>query len=193
MMMRHLLLLSAAALALSACGGRADTENTATANMAADNFAMASNDPVTDAPVLAAVDFVPKAAMSDMYEIESSKLALKSAADPKIKAFAQQMIDGHTKTTAELKAAIKQDNVIVLPPAKLDAEHQALVDALKGAKGPAFDTIYRTQQLDSHAKALALHQGHAGGGDKSALKAFAAATAPKVKMHLDMLKAMPAA
>src|ERR1700759_2325384 len=50
-------------------------------------------------------DFVTEAAQSDMFEIQSSKLALNSA-DAPTKAFAQQMIDDHTKTTDELKGAV---------------------------------------------------------------------------------------
>jgi putative membrane protein len=50
-------------------------------------------------------DFVTEAARSDMFEIQSSKLALNSA-DARTKEFAQKMIDDHTKTTDELKAAV---------------------------------------------------------------------------------------
>lgn len=47
-------------------------------------------------------DFVGEAATSDMFEIESSKLALERS-DAATKAFAQQMLTDHKKTTGELK------------------------------------------------------------------------------------------
>ncbi|MEM5846421.1 DUF4142 domain-containing protein, partial [Pediococcus pentosaceus] len=47
-------------------------------------------------------DFVTEAAGSDMFEIESSKLAAERA-DPATKTFAQQMITDHTKTSMEMK------------------------------------------------------------------------------------------
>ena len=47
-------------------------------------------------------DFVKQVAISDMFEIEASKLAQQkgNAAE---KAFASQMVSDHTKTSAELK------------------------------------------------------------------------------------------
>jgi putative membrane protein len=41
-------------------------------------------------------DFVMKAASSDMFDVESSKLALERSADP-TKTFAQQMLTDHQK------------------------------------------------------------------------------------------------
>lgn len=47
-------------------------------------------------------DFIMEASASDVFEIESSKLALQKGNDA-AKAFAQQMITDHEKTTAELR------------------------------------------------------------------------------------------
>lgn len=192
--MRIFLTVTTAALALTACGPKAaDTNANVDVTAAGDNMSppdamMADNG--MSAAALTAPDFAKKAAMSDMYEIASSKLAVTMATDPAIKKFAQQMVDGHTATTRALKAAIAKDNVIMLPATALDAEHQALVDALKAAKGANFDTLYKTQQTDVHTKTLATLEGYASAGDKPAVKAFAAETAPKVKSHLDMVKSM---
>lgn len=206
--MRTALLMTAAALALTACGPKADNSATADANMAAaDNMTVAANDTMdanamgnsgamgdaSNGSATAAVatpDFVKNAAVSDMYEITSSKLAATMATSADVKKFAANMITAHTATTAGLKAAIAKDGVKETPPAALDAEHQGLVDALKATKGEAFDTLYKSQQTDAHTKTLALMQGYAAGGDQPALKAFASDTAPKVKMHLDMLGKM---
>jgi putative membrane protein len=48
------------------------------------------------------VDFVDEAATSDMFEIQSSKLAAERT-NGDVQTFAQQMISDHTKTTSELK------------------------------------------------------------------------------------------
>src|ERR1041384_2789032 len=50
-------------------------------------------------------DFVTQVAISDMAEIESSKLAVAKG-DAKDKAFAEKMIKDHTETSAELKALV---------------------------------------------------------------------------------------
>ena len=191
--MRTAILMATTTLALAACGPKAnDTTPNANAMASSDNMMVMPGEGDNSAAMesVSTEDFVAKAAMSDMYETTSSKMAASMATTPALKSFAKQMIDAHTATTRELKAAKAKDNVIAMPPATLDAEHQALIDALKGAKGAAFDTLYRTQQTDAHTKALALMQAYAASGDKPAVKAFAAATAPKVKSHLDMLTAM---
>jgi putative membrane protein len=191
-LMRTALMMTAAALALTACGHKADNTSAADSNLAmTDNMAAIANDDNAMTPAAASTpDFVKNAAMSDMYEIASSKLAATMSNSSAVKKFAAQMIAAHTATTAGLKAAIAKDGVTDSPPAKLDAEHQALVDALKATKGDAFDALYRSQQTDAHTKALALMKGYATTGDQAALKAFASDTAPKVKSHLDMLTAM---
>ncbi len=191
--MRTAILMATTALALAACGPKAnDTTPNVNAMASSDNMMVMPNED-GNAGALETVsteDFVTKAAMSDMYETTSSKMAVSMATTPALKAFAAKMVEAHTATTRELKAAKAKDNVIALPPATLDPEHQALIDALKGAKGAAFDTLYRTQQTDAHTKTLAVMEAYAASGDKPAVKAFAAATAPKVKSHLDMLTAM---
>lgn len=197
--MRTGLMLTAAALALTACGPKTTTDNSADMNLVAtDNMMVAPNDgmengAMANGAMSAAVstpEFVKNAALGDMYEIASSKLAATSATSAGIKTFAAEMITAHTATTAGLKAAIAKDGVKDAPPAALDAEHQSLIDALKATKGDAFDALYKSQQIDAHNKTLALMEGYALGGDQPALKAFASDTAPKVKAHLDMLNKM---
>jgi len=53
-----------------------------------------------------AADFVSEAAASDIFEIESSKLAVERSKDAATKTFARQMIADHTKTSEELKVLL---------------------------------------------------------------------------------------
>ena len=55
-------------------------------------------------------DFVTEAATSDMFEIESSKLALERS-EGATKALAQQMVADHEKTTADLKGLVTSGKV----------------------------------------------------------------------------------
>ena len=70
-------------------------------------------------------DFVTEAAQSDMFEIQSSKMALNSA-DAPTKAFAQKMIDDHTKTTAELKAAVGKGETHATLPTAMSSSQQSM-------------------------------------------------------------------
>jgi putative membrane protein len=198
--MRNLLMISAAALALSACGPKANdpTPNVNTVATTTDTVAVPANDASvagTNTSAIASAtltpdEFATKASMGDMYEIAAGKIAAKKATDPAVKAFANQMVEAHTATTRGLKAALAKDEVAVTPPAALDAEHQGLIDALNKASGSNFDELYKGQQRDAHNTALGVMQSYASSGAKPAIKAFAADTAPKVEGHIAMLKAL---
>ena len=56
--------------------------------------------------------YVEMAAASDMFEIQSSQLARSRAQNPAIREFAQMMIDHHTQTTQQLRAAAQAAGVI---------------------------------------------------------------------------------
>lgn len=137
--------------------------------------------------------FVDNAARSDMYEIEAGKLAESRASSPKIKAFAADMVAAHTKTTAGLKEAIASGKIGITPPVALDQRRQGMLDNLRASKGGEFDKRYVAQQIAAHQETLDLMRGYAENGDKDALKAAAAKTAPLVAKHLEMAKALPGA
>src|SRR5262249_19283338 len=76
-------------------------------------------------------DFVTEAAMGDMLEIESGKLAQQQATDPMIKQFANQLITDHQKTTDELKSLVDSGKVKASLPTAMDRSHQSKLDKLK--------------------------------------------------------------
>jgi putative membrane protein len=132
--------------------------------------------------------FVQAAAMGDMYEVEAGKIALMRSHSDDVKKFAQMMIDGHTKTTKNLQAAIMHSGATFTLPAAFDSRHQGLIDDLKGAKDQDFDTRYIAQQENAHDEALTLMRGYAKDGDNPDVKMFAEMTVPAIQMHIDMIK-----
>ena len=78
-----------------------------------------------------AQDFVNKVAISDMFEIQSSQLALSKQADKDTKRFAQRMVTDHQKTSKELKSMVDGGKVKATLPSALDREHQKMLDDLK--------------------------------------------------------------
>ncbi len=150
--------------------------------------------PITAATAgsLSAKAFVENAAMSDMYETESSKMALTRSKSAGIKKFAQGMITAHAKTTAQLKTLVssgKAGEGVVLPAA-LDNRRQGLIDDLKSASDDDFDARYVDQQAAGHREAEILMNGYAAAGQNADLKAFAKETAPKVTAHKAMVVAL---
>lgn len=150
---------------------------------------------LTGAPALAksaksADEFVTKASVAGMFEVESSKLALEKSESADVKAFAQQMIQDHEKANAELKATVPQSGAKEASiKATLDAKHQEVMDKLADAQaGEAFDRAYIDAQVKAHDEAVTLFGGYASKGGDKALKQFASKTLPTLKEHQEHVK-----
>lgn len=183
------LLTTACAVALIAIGapGLAQTMTPPGGSMSPSDIGAA---PMTGT---ASANYVAWAADSDMYEIQSSKLALARGKGPGVKAMAKELVADHTTTTKTLMAALpKTQSRVPKPPMKLSADNEALIAQLKQAPADGFDALYMQQQLAAHQKAWSLHAGYAADGADPALKQVAASAVPIIEKHLQHLK-MPGA
>ena len=130
-------------------------------------------------------DFVKEVAVSDMFEIESGKLA-QGKGNAANKAFAAQMVTDHTKTSTELKSMVSGGKVKAELPAAMESSHQSKVDKLKGLSGADFDKQYVSDQQSAHKDAVNLFERYAKGGDNADLKVWANRTVPALKHHKEM-------
>ncbi len=130
-------------------------------------------------------DFVKEVAISDMFEIQSSRLA-KDKAKGAIPAFADHMIADHQKTSSELKSLLQDGGVAATLPDGLDNAHQRKLDKLKALNGEDFDKAYDADQVKAHKIAIDLFERYARGGENAALRQWAATTLPTLKAHLSM-------
>ncbi|WP_336485912.1 DUF4142 domain-containing protein [Methylobacterium nigriterrae] len=130
-------------------------------------------------------DFVKEAAVSDMFEIQSSQLASERG-DDATKTFAKQMITDHQKTSGEMKGMVQGGKVQAGLPTELDGTHQGKLDKLKGLQGADFTKQYHSDQVKAHKDAVDLFQRYAKGGDNADLKAWAGKTEPALAHHLQM-------
>ena len=128
-------------------------------------------------------DFVTEAAISDMFEIQSSKLAEQRADEP-TKKFAAKMIEDHSKTTSELKPLATKANAPL--PTAMDESHKSMLSKLEGLQGNDFIRRYHSDQVTAHKQAVSLFQRYGKGGDNDDLKAFASKTLPTIQDHLKM-------
>jgi putative membrane protein len=131
-------------------------------------------------------EFVNKVAISDMFEVQASQIALAKQADADTKPFAEKMVIDHQKTSSELKALVDGGKVKAKVPTALDSEHQKLLDDLKAKNGKDFDQSYDQIQVKAHQDAVALFNAYAKGGDDPELKKWAAKTLPNLERHLSM-------
>jgi len=174
--MRATLLAAAAALALAGCQSMAGESA----------MPMAAGDmtPTQASP------YVMMAVASDLYEIQSSRLALQRSQRADVRQFAQMMIDHHSRTTQQLWAAAQASGIVrthewMLPPPK-----QQMIAALQQRSGAGFDSLYLQQQVQAHGMALALHRSYAQSGDRAPLRQFAATAVPVVAQHLQRARTM---
>ena len=98
--------------------------------------------------------FVDTAASNDMFEVETSKLAVSKAVSANVKSFAAQMISAHKEATAGLKAAAAGVSPAVTPRPSLNSEDVARLDELKAKSGKDFDVAYAAAQVQAHQATL---------------------------------------
>ncbi|MBV9511833.1 MAG: DUF4142 domain-containing protein [Caulobacteraceae bacterium] len=143
---------------------------------------------VDPAPPSATTDFITKAAQSDEFERTEGRLAEKRATDSKVRSFAAEMVTAHTKTTEDLKKAIRAANMTPPPPPPLAPEQKQMLAELRAQHGARFDKTYIDQQVQAHQATLGVVQSYAQTGGPGPIRDAAQATAPLVQHHLDMAK-----
>lgn len=128
--------------------------------------------------------FVNEAAAAGMADVAAGQLASQKSQNPQVRAFAQKMVEDHTKANAELmKLASARD---IKPPARPDRGHKNAMEKLQKLEGDAFDRQYMKQQVDDHEKAVKLYERQSRSGRDAELKALAEKALPTLREHLKM-------
>lgn len=148
-----------------------------------------SSSPMVTANAADAREYVAMAGASDLYEIESSRLAIAKSQSSGVRQFAQKMIAHHTETTAKLTNAARTAGVTAAPT--LMPMQEKMLAELRKTSAEAFDRTYFAQQRRAHDMALALHSGFARGGSPESLRQVALAAVPIVEGHIRELRTMP--
>ncbi|HWE46469.1 MAG TPA: DUF4142 domain-containing protein [Caulobacteraceae bacterium] len=135
-------------------------------------------------------DFLRDAAVSDMFEIRSSELALKVSTDAQVKKFAHHMIVDHTRLSREMKGAASQAGLAADLPTDLDGAHQTMLGDLRSTKPEDFDHKYLEDQRKGHEEAVGMFKAYADKGSDPTIKAAAAGALPVIQGHLEEVKAL---
>lgn len=123
-------------------------------------------------------------ASSNLFEIESSRLALTRSQSNAIKQFADRMVGEHTRAANRTRQVLAEMGAS--PPATmLEPAHQQKLDALKAVANQDFDRAYVEVQYTEHVEAITLVREYARTGDSERLKALAAEALPMLQGHLD--------
>ncbi len=131
-------------------------------------------------------EFVSKAGMGGMAEVQIGNLALQNAASAEVKAFAQRMVDDHSKANAELQQLATTKGLAL--PTELSGEPKQMLDHLGSLHGADFDKAYMKDMVDDHEKDVAEFDKASTSATDNDLKAWAGKTLPTLKDHLEHAK-----
>ncbi|MFN2439153.1 MAG: DUF4142 domain-containing protein [Chitinophagaceae bacterium] len=191
--------LYAGIVSLLACNDGTDTttSTTDTSNMTTmDNTNMNDTGTMTNNMNTTAMslestdkDFVMKAASGGMMEVEASQIAQQNAAHPRVKAFADMMVQDHTNVNNELKG-FASSRGLTLPQDSLMAKHKNMLDKMRNMTGKAFDKHYIDMMNNDHNKDISEFEKASKKCRDADLKAWAAKTLPTLRMHKDTVQAL---
>lgn len=139
----------------------------------------ASASPISDQ------DFFTKASGDGAAEVRLGQLAIQKAASPSTRSFAQQLVKDHTAANQQLAALAHRKHATIAT----QAPPSSLQDKLQSLSGPEFDKAYVMAMVGAHQKAIELFDAASHSSDPD-VKAFATATLPTLRQHLQMAQSL---
>ncbi len=130
--------------------------------------------------------FAREALSGDIFEVESSRLALERATDQRVRQFAQMMIDDHSAAHDRLMEATDVQGIEVT--GRPNPRQIAILDRLANLQGAQFDLEYTQAQVDAHQAAVRLHEQFLRTGSNPQLQALAEERLPILRDHLDQIR-----
>ncbi len=133
--------------------------------------------------------FAAMAAGGGLYQVGVSRLAVRRAVNPQVKAYGQMLVDHHTTANNELKQLLSARGVT--PPSAIPPDKEEKIRRLSGMNGTEFDRRFvRGVGLDDHALDIALFERESRDGFDSGLRAWATKMLPTLRWHLQAAQAL---
>jgi len=133
-------------------------------------------------------DFAIDAADGGMLEVQLAQLALTKATSPKVKEFAQSMVDDHSKANEELKSLAQTKNISL--PSTISEEKQKDYDKLAEKTGEDFDGAYSVLRAKDHKDDVDKFKKAAEECEDADMKSWAAEKVPVLEHHLSMAESL---
>ena len=131
-------------------------------------------------------EFVTKAGMGGLFEVQAGNLALQKGTSADMKTFAQRMVTDHGKANAELAQLATTKGVAL--PTELAGEHKAAFDHLSSLSGAEFDKMYMQHMVEDHDKDVGEFEKASTSATDADVKTWAGKTLPTLKEHQSMAK-----
>lgn len=174
-------------LALSAV---AQTTGTGTAGFPASPSATTTRVDSAKAGALSPADrqFVEKAAMAGMAEVEFGQLAQQKATSIPVRVFGERMVQDHSEANDELNVIASAKGIQV--PDQLGQKHKATLQKLQKLSSREFDREYMKQMVADHQQSVSDFKKQVESGEDADLKGFAASSLPKLEEHLKTARSL---
>ncbi len=129
-------------------------------------------------------EFLRKAAIAGMFEMEASQLAIQSAGEQRVKEFAQVMLVEHERIDGDLKSLAMLRKVEL--PEELDGDSVVDLGAVQQMPGADFDKWYIEHvAVKAHEDAVKLFSQASQTAQDSEVKAFAGKNLKLLQEHLN--------
>jgi putative membrane protein len=171
--------------------GQAETDTTGTVQSAQDTSMSTATTTGSSGGTVSAMtpedkEFVTKAGMGGLFEVQAGNMMLQKGTNADVKAFAQRMVTDHGKANAELAQLATAKGLAL--PAELAGEHQATYDHLASLSGAELDKMYMQHMVEDHQKDTGEFEKASTSATDGDVKAWAAKTLPTLQEHLAMAK-----
>ena len=148
--------------------------------------ALPANGKAEDAKPVADNEFVTKATLGGLHEVELGKIASANANNADVKKFGELMAADHGKANEELKTVAAKASILV--PDKLSSDKMKELDRFRNLKGVEFDKAYMSHMVKDHEEAVTLFSKATKDVKNPGLKDFADKTLPALQEHLKVAK-----
>lgn len=134
--------------------------------------------------------FAMQAASASLYEAGAARLGAGRAMDPRVRAYAEQLVTDHVQANGEFAVLLRAKGMA--PPAGPTVEQVTDLQQLGAlASGPAFDRGFvQMVGIDQHVKAIALFEQARGDAVDADLRAWIDRMLPTLRSHLAAAQAL---
>ncbi len=126
--------------------------------------------------------FLKKAVDEDLAEVEIARLALHKASSPRVKNFAQTMVNDHSKTKDQLEKIASNKHIDI--PKALSTRNQATKDRLAKFSGEQFDNAYIAEMLKDHKQDIEIFRHEMNSAQDVDIREFADKSLASLESHL---------
>jgi putative membrane protein len=151
---------------------------------AASNTSIAQTTGDSTRPSISASEFVEKAGVGGLAEVEMGELGVQKATSGQVKTFAKQIVTDHTRANEQLTTVLKGKGLEI--PSSRGDMHKAMMEKLQQEDaGKDFDRNYMEHMVTDHKSDIELFETAAD--DKKLdpeLRAYAKMVLPTLREHL---------